>query len=669
LTKISRRRATEWIGLLTAIVITIFLTGCVEVDSGDTWPIRVYDADFVDLSLPDSMFSDSFYAIKVGLKNIGTENWNIGGENPVRLSYHWFKGGDLILWEGYRTELPSDVMSGETTSFCVNIKTPSDPGRYALVIDPVKEGVTWFETSGSQPLIANITIEEIPITFIDGLDYDCEYSGINELEELIERTLKSSATSFDGRSGRVYGFFAGSGYPQIWVRDSATIIPAARYFYEDDLITTWIEEFLIDQAENGSVYDYVSPMGRDKNTVETDQEASLVHSAYQYYKISGDESWLRKDVNGKMIISRLNESLRYLLDYKYNGTYGLIEGVYTADWGDVQFEDSPGTDITNLSHVTYDIYDNSMFYRACNELSFMYSALGDEGNETFWNQTAEAIRDNANRYLWQEDRGYYRMHVPEMNFNFVEQDIFPMGGNAMAVSSGLANHAQATQIFKVAAERRELINSTTIGCVLQPSYPEGFFANPIMDEEYEYQNGGQWDWFAGRLILAEFENGFSEDAISQLAEIPGQNIRAGGLYEWYTLNGEGRGSLNYAGSAGILGEAIIEGYFGVYLSHDDLEIKPRLGGRNGSISLFEPATKAEVSYNYSVVQNKTIFLDYNSNVPKSYNVSVLIPSGKSASKVLLDDVSVQFENFKAGDDLYVTFVGDSGHHRSAIELS
>lgn len=661
--------ALEGTGLLVFLGIILFSAGCIQGDSENLTPIRPYDADFVDHSIPDSMISNSFYSVNVDLRNIGTESWNGVGDNPVRLSYHWFKEGDLILWDGYRTELPFEILPGEKLSIDVNVKTPLDPGRYSLVIDPVKEYVTWFEAGGSQPLVVNVTIGEI--TFIDGLDYECQYASINELEVLIERTLKSSATSFEGRSGSVCGFFAGSGYPQIWVRDSATIIPTARYYYEAPLTKSWIEEFLFDQAENGSVYDFVSPTLRDKNTVETDQETSLVHSAYQYYRISGDEDWLNKDINGKSIISRLDGSLRYLFDYKYNSTYGLIEGAYTADWGDVQFEDLPSTDISNESHMNCDIYDNSMLYRACSELCTMYSASKDEENAAFWSEIAESIRNNTNWYLWDEDRGYYRMRVPMLSFDFGEEYMFPMGGNVVAVQSRLANQTQTAKIFKNAAERKEEINSTTIGCVLHPPYPVGFFANPIMDEVYEYQNGGQWDWFAGRLILAEFEDGFSEYAISHLEEVSAQNIKAGGLYEWYTLDGEGRGSQDYAGSAGVLGQAIIEGYFGVYLSQDGLEMKPRLGSQNGSISLFEPSTGSKVSYDYDIVQNTTIFLNYDSSVISSissYNVSLRIPGGKSVSEVLLDDLPIQFENLKMGDDLYVTFIADSGSHRAVIEL-
>lgn len=74
------------------------------------------------------------------------------------------------------------------------------------------------------------------------IQYKTESREIDDLRELIEDTLNLSANSFDGMSGRIYGFFAGSGYPQIWVRDSASAIPIARYAYQDEYIRSWIEE-------------------------------------------------------------------------------------------------------------------------------------------------------------------------------------------------------------------------------------------------------------------------------------------------------------------------------------------------------------------------------------------------------------------------------------------
>ena len=203
---------------------------------------------------------------------------------------------------------------------------------------------------------------------------------------------------------------------------------------------------------------------------------------------------------------------------------------------------------------------------------------------------------------------------------------------------------------------------------MYPPYPEGFFANPIMDEEHEYQNGGQWDWFAGRLILAEFENGFSEDAILHLKEISNQDVNAEGLYEWFTLNGTGKGSSDFAGSAGVLGQCIIEGYFGVYLSHDNLEIKPRLDNSSGSICLYEPATDVWVSYNYTSFQNNTINLTYVSNFQNSGKISVLVPDEKAVSKILVDNAPVPYSIDKIGNDTYVSFITDFKLHECEIIL-
>jgi len=44
------------------------------------------------------------------------------------------------------------------------------------------------------------------------------------------------------------------GYPQIGVREGATIIPIARYFYSDAFPRIGIEEFLINQADIATTF-------------------------------------------------------------------------------------------------------------------------------------------------------------------------------------------------------------------------------------------------------------------------------------------------------------------------------------------------------------------------------------------------------------------------------
>jgi hypothetical protein len=56
----------------------------------------------------------------------------------------------------------------------------------------------------------------------------------------------------------VRGFGAGTLYPQIWLRDSATLIPASRYFFPAEYLTSWLEEHLSHQRANGELWDWIA---------------------------------------------------------------------------------------------------------------------------------------------------------------------------------------------------------------------------------------------------------------------------------------------------------------------------------------------------------------------------------------------------------------------------
>lgn len=625
----------------------------------------VYGVEYSHIEIPSELVSSSMCSVNISVKNTGTDTWNKDGKEPVCISYHWKQANETVIYDGLRSVLPYNVNPGVIINTKVIIETPDKEGNYRLVIDLVKEGVTWFEEQGSRTFEKEIEVSRNLQEQKGKLEYRTDYPEINKLNDLIVNTTVSSATVFVTNGKPIYGFYAGLGYPQIWVRDSSTVIQTGRYLFSDIYFSSWIEAFCENQQENGSIHDYVSPYGNHKNTVETDQEANLVHSAYLYYKMTGNISWLEKSVRGKRVIDRLDNSLMWILMKRYNSSYGLITGAYTADWGDVQFEDNPGTHISEKTHWTCDIYDNSFFFQACNELSMMYLDLGESEKADFWADTALSIKENANKYLWQQNKGYYKMHVQisPINPEFSEDEIFPMGGNTIAIQSGLANYSQAKQIFEIARERKKQVNASTIGCVLVPAYPEKFFANPGMDEEYEYQNGGQWDWFAGRLILEEFRHGESEYALTHLREIASQDNNLGGFYEWCTVNGTGKGSPTFLGSAGVLGQCIIEGYFGVDLSANSLIITPRLGVKNGSISLYEPASDTRFSYNYTSFKNNTILFDYETDYPGEIKFNFPVPEDKRA---YLDTGSQSEDTYYTESGKYLTFSSDS--NRSVYKI-
>jgi len=98
--------------------------------------------------------------------------------------------------------------------------------------------------------------------------------------------------------------------------------------------------------------------------------------------------------------------------------------------------------------------------------------------------------------------------------------------------------------------------AASIGLTLYPAYPEGFFKNPQLREPYSYQNGGDWCWFGGRMIQQLVRLGYIAEAYRDLQPMVERVVRTGDFHEWWTRDNHPRGSGNFRGSAGVLGQAI-----------------------------------------------------------------------------------------------------------------
>ena len=481
---------------------------------------------------------------------------------------------------------------------------------------------------------------------------------------------------------------------------------AARYYYPPEYLTSWLEEHLAHQRADGQLYDWVAagaaanfssvaPRARevyhaaknraagealivsaDKNSAEADQESSAVASAYQVFQITEDRGWLAKDIEGRRIVDRLDNALQYLLTHRFDSTRGLLTNAFTADWGDVSpvYRDQRAIYLDGKTPLVVGLYTNALFYRAAEQLAELHSALGDNERAAHWREKASTTKANINQHLWQEDKGFYRIHLSVTPISFGqrldESNIFAAGGNALAALYGIADDRRAGKIFEVAEERRRAFGVSTIAGALLPPYPKGFFKHPAVAEEYAYQNGGQWDWFAGRLLLAEFERGHADLARRQLSEIAKKSVESGGLYEWHTKEGAGRGSASYAGNVGALGGAIFEGLFGVYLSRDSLNLKVRLADEAGQVHLYQPATDHYVAYKYCYNQTSNVIeLSCESNVSQTGRLSVLLPNNRQATELTLDGETKSFTTEEIGEDIYITIDTDWKPHRLKLKLT
>jgi hypothetical protein len=513
---------------------------------------------------------------------------------------------------------------------------------------------------------------------------------LDGLQDLLHPTLEANRKEFAGEHATVRGFGAGDIYPQVWLRDSATLFPATRYFYPLDHLTSWLEEHLAHQRDDGSLWDWIAAgdpgafrtnapraseiyrsgavvLSADKNTTATDQEASAVDAAGQVFALTGRKEWLTAPVEGRRLLDRLDRALEYVWREKRHE--GLVTAALTADWGDVSpaYPDQRVIYLDGRTPRVESLYASVLCVRAADALADLFAAVGEPERGGEWGERAASLRARIRERLWQEERGFFRVSraLPEPRPpDFDVSNMFALGGNGLAALYRVADDREAPRLFAAAQERSREARVATVATVLVPPFPNGFFLHPIQRDEYTYQNGGQWDWWAGRFLLAEFQRGGAAAALSQLREIAARVAAAGGLYEWNTRTGRGQGSARYAGSAGALSGAVFQGLFGIDSRAQSLALTVRLGASPGAVRTYEPAIDRFVAYRYEPdARARRLRLAFESNAPGSGEIKLLLPPNAGGLEAAsLDDRPVSAVEETVGNDRYVRVEADWRPH-------
>lgn len=396
------------------------------------------------------------------------------------------------------------------------------------------------------------------------------------LKRTIEEDSLMAQVDSMARALAATGFNAGSVYKEIWIRDFNTFIELSLEVMPRAEVREVLDTFLDFQAADGNIpdafvqvatagnlgYKYrfceARPgMAAHKNTVETDQESSLVQAVAQYVAITGDYDYLKEIRAGKTVLEHLEDAMAYLRGDKWNDTYGLITGATTADWGDVQPEHGWGVEIDENTHYTIDIYDNAMFAMALGDLANLCEAAGATTNAARWNALRDTVKQNVRTHLWDAKNQKFRPHIylngSPFPADFDEDEIYYHGGTAVAALAGILTRSEVKAANKRMLANMKAAGAQSIGLTMYPAYPDGFFANPMMGS-YQYQNGGDWTWFGARMIQALAYYGMISEAYEELQPMLQRTVE-GGFYEWYHLDGSPVGSGTYRGTAGVLFKA------------------------------------------------------------------------------------------------------------------
>ncbi|SDH37761.1 glycosyl hydrolase 36 superfamily [Mucilaginibacter gossypii] len=370
------------------------------------------------------------------------------------------------------------------------------------------------------------------------------------------------------------GFSAGTSYSEVWIRDFNTFINGSLKVHPKEEVKTKLLMFFRIQGQGGDIVDGVVDSAKasvgykyryssllpgwaaHKNTVETDQESSLIQAVKKYIDFTGDQSILNECIGGKTILQRMEAALAYLHKDRWSEKYGLITGATTIDWGDVQSENGWGVAINDKTKWALDIYDNAMFVKAVQD--FLAMAPRGYKAQTDWKAVASKVTANVRKYLWDAAAQKYIPHIyldgSPFSSDFNEKEILYTGGSICAIIAGFNTPAEVLEINRqmLAAAAKE--KHATIGITVYPPYPEKQYPNM---KPYSYQNGGDWTWFGGRMIAPLIIYGRPQEAYAELSPMLDRMLANEGFFEWYDVqSGAPKGSGDFRGEAGVLYDAI-----------------------------------------------------------------------------------------------------------------
>jgi hypothetical protein len=170
-----------------------------------------------------------------------------------------------------------------------------------------------------------------------------------------------------------------------------------------------------------------------------------------------------------------------------------------------------------------------------------------------------SLMASIREHLWDPEGQKFIPHIyldaspfPE---DFNENEIHYHGGTALAIEAGVLEREEIAAVLAQMKKNVEESGAPSIGLTLYPPYP-GEVLGENISPPYEYQNGGDWSWFGGRMIQQLIAYGFVEDAYELAKPMMDRVIVNNGFFEWYRVDGTPAGSAEFKGSAGVLARAI-----------------------------------------------------------------------------------------------------------------
>ena len=173
--------------------------------------------EITDHGLPAEFEPGSRATVMLEIVNPGVEPWDpaLG----YKVSYHWFDAdGEVLVWDGVRTELPRIVGAGETVEVEAVVEVPRREGRLQLQWDVVQEGRRWMSETDDAParLISVVARSDYAFSVVRGSTPRRIAPGRRITRELVLRNDGSLAWPAGAEIAVSYHWLTRDGKTVVW---------------------------------------------------------------------------------------------------------------------------------------------------------------------------------------------------------------------------------------------------------------------------------------------------------------------------------------------------------------------------------------------------------------------------------------------------------------------
>ena len=107
-----------------------------------------------------TLITDGALRCELSLKNVGSASWRANGSRRIEIGLQRADGNQVVLQRDWiRVPLPRDVDPGQECTVQVDVAAAGVRAGDLIRVDLVAEGVTWFESVGSSPLILRTPLD------------------------------------------------------------------------------------------------------------------------------------------------------------------------------------------------------------------------------------------------------------------------------------------------------------------------------------------------------------------------------------------------------------------------------------------------------------------------------------------------------------------------------